>query len=117
MESLYVNKVSQEDVVEIVFDDITYQVQKQFPQLNKLFLDYSFISIKLLKETNDFNKKLLLLKLLFKHVDLNDFDCDTPVSIEFYIDDTKLKKQILFLYPGAINVDKYQQLEKILQNN
>lgn len=117
MRSLYVYKVSQEDVVETVFDDIIYQVQKQFPQLKKLFLDYSFISIKLLKETNDFNKKLLLLKLLFKHVDLNDFDCDTPVSIEFYIDDTKLKKQILLLYPGAINVDKYQQLEKILQNN
>ncbi len=117
MESLYVNKVSQEDVVEIVFDDITYQIQKQFPQLNKLFLDYSSISIKLLKETNNFNKKLLLLKLLFKHVDLNDIDCDTPVSIEFYIDDTKLKKQILLLFPGAIKVDEYQQLEKILQNN
>lgn len=49
MESFYVHKVSQEDVVEIVFDDIIYQVQKQFPQLKKLILDYSFISIKSLR--------------------------------------------------------------------
>ncbi|MGB2111517.1 MAG: hypothetical protein ACPHY8_07080 [Patescibacteria group bacterium] len=48
---------------------------------------------------------------------MNDVDCDTPVCIEFYIDDTKLKKQILLLFPGAIKVDEYQQLEKILQNN
>lgn len=112
-----VNDIEETEVTSLILKDIIYQMVEDFPDINYLYLDHGFISIKLLKETNNFNAKLIFLKLLFKNIDLSDIKCNQPIEIPFYEDKKLLNKQILFLLPAAIRVDEYQQLEKILKNN